>query len=343
MYTLKNLYHNLKYYFSSLFIIWVVLWFYRTNDYYLNFLIGDTQSLLLRIAYLYTVLGFGLYVVLSYKRLRPNRSFIIIRGLYRYVPKVISFLRSFPYDLDTPKPRLHKEERLSIMFYLVKIFFLPIMFNFMFQNYNAMVGYFDAVPTQLTMNTFNNFFFPMLIPIMFFIDTLYFSFGYTFEAGFLRNKVRSVEPTIVGWMVALLCYPPYNDIVSYYVQWFPDNNVWFSSDQVTMIMRIIIVILFGIYLWATLALGTKCSNLTNRGIVSGGPYRFVRHPAYISKNLVWWITIKPVMSFAAFAGMFIWSILYFLRAITEERHLLQDPDYQVYVKKVKYRFIPFVY
>jgi protein-S-isoprenylcysteine O-methyltransferase Ste14 len=38
-----------------------------------------------------------------------------------------------------------------------------------------------------------------------------------------------------------------------------------------------------------------------------------------------------------------WSFIYFLRAVTEERHLSSDPDYLAYCKRVPYRFIPGVF
>ncbi len=38
--------------------------------------------------------------------------------------------------------------------------------------------------------------------------------------------------------------------------------------------------------------------------------------------------------------MLIMSGIYYARAITEERHLSRDPEYQLYMKKVPYRFIP---
>ncbi len=41
--------------------------------------------------------------------------------------------------------------------------------------------------------------------------------------------------------------------------------------------------------------------------------------------------------------MSVWTIIYHLRTITEENHLGKDPDYQEYIKKVKYRYIPGVY
>jgi protein-S-isoprenylcysteine O-methyltransferase Ste14 len=42
-------------------------------------------------------------------------------------------------------------------------------------------------------------------------------------------------------------------------------------------------------------------------------------------------------------GFIGWATLYFLRALTEEKFLMRDPDYVAYCKKVKYRFIPGVY
>ena len=125
-----------------------------------------------------------------------------------------------------------------------------------------------------------------------------------------------------------------------YIPWGANDYASFGSMELTIIARIGIIVLFLVYLAATFSLGFKASNLTNRGIVTKGPYAYIRHPAYISKNLVWWITLIPVMNWYFFWGMSFWSILYFFRAMTEERHLLMDPDYKEYCKKVKFRFIP---
>jgi protein-S-isoprenylcysteine O-methyltransferase Ste14 len=178
---------------------------------------------------------------------------------------------------------------------------------------------------------------------LFLIDTLWFSFGYAVEAGFLKNKIRSVEPTVLGWVVALACYPPFNMTITKYLKWFANDYILFSNETITFIMRIIIILFIGIYVSATIALGTKCSNLTNRGIISRGPYKYIRHPAYISKNLAWWLTILPILSIPAFLSMLAWSFIYHLRSITEENHLKQDPDYIAYCRKVKYRYIPYIY
>ena len=39
-------------------------------------------------------------------------------------------------------------------------------------------------------------------------------------------------------------------------------------------------------------------------------------------------------------GILLWLFIYNIRAITEERNLLQDKDYVAYAQKVKYKFIP---
>jgi hypothetical protein len=46
---------------------------------------------------------------------------------------------------------------------------------------------------------------------------------------------------------------------------------------------------------ASLSLFTKASNLTNRGIVDWGPYRYIRHPGYLGKNMFWLMTLIPVL------------------------------------------------
>lgn len=143
--------------------------------------------------------------------------------------------------------------------------------------------------------------------------------------------------------MALICYPPFNFVVGNYVPWGASDYVTFWNPTLTIVMRILLLTLLIIYVWATIAFGFKSSNLTNRGIVTKFPYSLVRHPAYISKNILWWLTLLPVITVSFTFGMLFWSMIYFFRALTEERHLSQDPEYQDYKQKVKYKFIPYIY
>lgn len=100
-----------------------------------------------------------------------------------------------------------------------------------------------------------------------------------------------------------------------------------------------LVFLTAIYAWATLAFGLRFSNLTYRGVLTNGPYRFTRHPAYVSKNLFWWLSVLPFLVSSGsivdmirntfFLGCV--SAIYFWRAKTEEAHLLaEDVKYRHY-------------
>jgi hypothetical protein len=99
-----------------------------------------------------------------------------------------------------------------------------------------------------------------------------------------------------------------------------------------------ILLLVAIYVWSTIAFGARFSNLTHRGIITNGPYRYSKHPAYLSKNLSWWLISTPFMlsgnaaqSLRACILLCMLNGIYYLRAKTEERHLSLDPVYRQYV------------
>jgi protein-S-isoprenylcysteine O-methyltransferase Ste14 len=254
------------------------------------------------------------------KEYSENKPYLFFRAIIRNASAL--FHKDKNYSIE-------KEEKVALLFILVKLFFLPTMVNFFYNNLWGLL------------NGQSNFqWYPFFLTFLFTIDTLIFTIGYMFESPKLRNVVKSVEPTFFGWFVALICYPPFNSIVGSYVPWGANDQVLFWTSGWTLFFRIIMILLLVIYVWASLALGLKSSNLTNRGIVTRFPYSIVRHPAYISKNLIWWLSMLPVMNLAFFLGMSFWTIIYFLRAWTEERHLKQDPDYLKYCEKVKWRFIP---
>jgi protein-S-isoprenylcysteine O-methyltransferase Ste14 len=185
---------------------------------------------------------------------------------------------------------------------------------------------------------------------LFVVDVMVFAVGYGVEHPWLRNEIRSVEPTLLGWFAALLCYPPLVWLTSNSLLWFSLELPQFQSPTFQVAVAVAMLLCIGVYTWASLALGLRASNLTNRGIVTTGPYRWLRHPAYAAKNISWWIGATPLLiGFArsnpwglalAIVGTAAWSAIYVLRALTEERHLGSDPDYQAYRSRVRWRFFP---
>jgi protein-S-isoprenylcysteine O-methyltransferase Ste14 len=201
------------------------------------------------------------------------------------------------------------------------------------------------------MAVFNSHGFWFLLQSIIFLDVFFFTIGYLIELPRLRNEIRSVDPTWLGWTVALLCYPPFNQITAALVGWQSSDFPRFDEPAVHLALNILLLALMAIYSSASVALNFKASNLTHRGIVAWGPYALVRHPAYVCKNIAWWIAAIPTLHTAlqtslwtatlAAASVAGWSTIYVLRALTEEDHLRRvDGEYDQYCARVRYRFIP---
>ncbi len=180
----------------------------------------------------------------------------------------------------------------------------------------------------------------------------------------MRNRLRYAETNVFRILICIACYAPFNMVTSSVLG--PSNHtvrILFQGDlehPMTWILRGFAVLFLLGLVSSSLFLFTRASNLTNRGIVKIGPYAVVRHPGYIAKNLFWLTTLIPLFfanpqmpdsSWGTHAmvcgmtllGLLAWAGIYFLRAITEEQFLSKDPDYVAYCRKVRYRFIPWVY
>jgi protein-S-isoprenylcysteine O-methyltransferase Ste14 len=240
---------------------------------------------------------------------------------------------------------------------LLKFFFAPLMINWCMNHVgdmaNSMAHFFDGLKDRQSGRAlFDNSLFWACFQLILFVDTLLFTLGYIVEVPALRNRIRSVDPTFFGWFACLACYPPFNDFTNQILVWQSSDFPRFENSTTHFVANIALLASLAIYSWASLALGFKASNLTNRGIVRSGPYAYVRHPAYAAKNLAWWIGALPNLYLVFEAGnakaaayaLFAlcgWTAIYALRAITEERHLLlADNGYTQYMARVKWRFIP---
>jgi protein-S-isoprenylcysteine O-methyltransferase Ste14 len=184
-----------------------------------------------------------------------------------------------------------------------------------------------------------------LITAMFVVDIAFATVGYVLTMKPLDSHIRSANPYAAGWMAALICYPPFimmgdGGPLDYH----PGTGEW--SDWLAAYPAVIIafgaalVLLTGIYAWATVAFGLRFSNLTHRGILTHGPYAWTKHPAYLAKNTFWWLSTLP---FVATTGSMIDAVrntillaavsgVYYWRARTEERHLGADPAYRAYAE-----------
>lgn len=263
-------------------------------------------------------------------------------------------------DRDNP-PRFDEYDKKAARALLVKLFFTPIMTHFFLDNFSHMVsniGYLLNTVPDLIANgqydhaRFNNDLYNVSVSTIFSLDVGLAWCGYVISSRWVDNQTVSAEPTMLGWAVALICYPPFQMVSGlYYASPGEKEILSFSSHWTTTIFTTVMVLSYTVYMSATLFFGVRFSNLTNRGIIRKGPYSLVRHPAYASKNFSWWCVMFPVIVYnAAHTGLYIATLqtlglvfitwVYYWRAITEERHLSVDPYYQDYCRQVKYRFIP---
>ncbi len=186
----------------------------------------------------------------------------------------------------------------------------------------------------------------LLFQLLFLIDVQIGTVGYLLTMRPLDAHIRSGNPFLAGWLAALMCYPPFvvgimagEGIIAYEVN-TADWAYWFAGQTTILwIWAGLLAFLTAIYAWATVAFGMRFSNLTYRGVITNGPYRFTRHPAYLSKNLFWWCSTMPFMVTSGSMvdvirnTMFlsIVSAIYYWRARTEEAHMLsEDPKYREY-------------
>ncbi|WP_338243887.1 methyltransferase family protein [Aurantiacibacter hainanensis] len=186
----------------------------------------------------------------------------------------------------------------------------------------------------------------LLFELLFVIDVQIGTVGYLLTLRPLDAHIRSGNPFLAGWVAALLCYPPFvfgfmgEGGVIQYEHNTADWAYWLAdTGPLLWVWAAWLVFLTAIYAWATVAFGIRFSNLTYRGVITNGPYRYTRHPAYLSKNAFWWFCYMPFLVTSdsltdairntVFLGVV--SAIYYWRARTEEAHLLaEDPKYRDY-------------
>lgn len=223
----------------------------------------------------------------------------------------------------------------------LKLYFIPFLFSLLYISTQSVS---EKNLTEAISNPYQ--FFSLLFASILFLDILIGMIGYVFTFRVFDTHIRSVNSYSMGWIVTLLCYPPLSSIIlnSYFnysneLQW----HQWLGHDSpLFFVFAAVILISTAIFAYSTICFGLRFSNLTNRGIVTGGIYRWVKHPAYLSKNISWWFISIPFISTTSSLEAIVSCMqlafinwIYYMRARFEEQHLMQDPEYQAYAKWVE--------
>ena len=145
-------------------------------------------------------------------------------------------------------------------------------------------------------------------------------------------KVRDYSITTSMAVGASYLYP-YAQII--YLRWSPGRVAWPEAGLV------LVTLAAGLSLVSLLALGRLFGvRPALRGLVTSGPYRFVRHPMYLSYlladigvNLQEWNFVTLLLVLVGWV-----SLVY--RIYAEERVISQHAEWPPYFALVRYRLVP---
>lgn len=225
-----------------------------------------------------------------------------------------------------------QEHKPYVLAWAVKIAFIPIMYGGLVMTLEQLLAFdWRLEPNALIIGLF-------LFGLSF--DLVIASGGYIFASRLLGNEVRSTDDTFIGWLVCMICYPP---LVFFFhlIRKQADNVTWSDwlnpGEPLYWLWAFLVSATWIIYWISTASFGLRFSNLSWRGLIEHGPYRWCRHPAYLSKNIYWWLHTVPFVGIDSgselarnLAGLTFVSLVYWVRAKTEERHLMRFPEYAAY-------------
>jgi protein-S-isoprenylcysteine O-methyltransferase Ste14 len=117
----------------------------------------------------------------------------------------------------------------------------------------------------------------------------------------------------------------------------------FGHGPLTISLQVAAALLM---IWARITFGVRsfhyAANPTEGGLVTSGPYRYVRHPIYAAILLFMWTGVAANLSALSVALGLVATAMLILRMIFEEALVRQRyPEYEDYARRTK-RVIPFL-
>jgi protein-S-isoprenylcysteine O-methyltransferase Ste14 len=240
--------------------------------------------------------------------------------------------------------RLSPGIRAHMIGWAVKAFFLPIMLYYLLLNTTRVEGLgesFNGSALDIALG---------LLLIAAILDLTVAVVGYTLTCRLFDAHIRSPNTYLAAWVITLVCYYPFNEVVLRKVIDYRNELDWTDviGDHPLLFWPWLgaVLLLWVLHLWSKLVYGLRWSNLTHRGIVTGGPYRYTKHPDYVSKSIFFWLTAAPFLTAAdgwtaltSTVALVVVNLIYWGRARTEEWHLSEDPDYVAYAVAMNERSI----
>lgn len=233
-------------------------------------------------------------------------------------------------EIDRHKLKHH------VLGWVIKGFYLPLMFIYMGSGAVNLAAY-DLERVFTSPAQFVIF----ITKLSLAVDVAFGAIGYCLTLRLIDAHIRSTNPLMYGWVFTLALYQPFWGLLGNRYFDYGDGRYWnnWVGDIAWLYVlwaALIVIAKFG-WVWANASFGCRFSNLTHRGIMTGGPYRLTKHPSYVNKNVAWWLMSVPFLSLDGYEYalrhsilLFGVNLLYFTRARAEEAHLSEDPVYVEY-------------
>lgn len=157
---------------------------------------------------------------------------------------------------------------------------------------------------------------------------------------------------IEGWdkllapMVAIV-----GPLLIFIVAGLDKRNAWSPDISLSLqIVAIVLLLLSGAFgTWAMLenpyfTSAVRIQKERGQTVITSGPYRFIRHPAY-AESILWWLATPVILgTLWGFIPAGIQILLFVIRTALEDRTLLAElPGYKEYAQRTRYRLLPGVW
>lgn len=108
-----------------------------------------------------------------------------------------------------------------------------------------------------------------------------------------------------------------------------------------IVPNMLVLISVAIMIYARLSLGRSIGYVpADRGIITSGPYRFVRHPIYSGLFVTLFAFLLRAYVPLNLLLEAVIVVLFMLKSVIEERFLRDNPEYAAYMRQVRYRWVP---
>ncbi len=236
-----------------------------------------------------------------------------------------------------------KSFRDGILEWLIRLIFLTLNFT----SAVKLMGTYRSNPAYFLDHSFLNAVF-VLESLIFFIILIVILPGYLFSWRLIGTDTKKIDSTWFAWIVLLICYQPFvGPVFQTTFKYVPEValvtngsilSYYFSGIPILLYVIGFAIILFAlIHLWAEAIIGIRSSNISNKGIITNGPFLFTKHPVYLSKIFGWFLISLPFFnaltaleSFRLGLAFLVICAIYVGRSVSEERLLATDPTYVKY-------------